>query len=363
MGTMLAARYLGPNRIEPEEVELPEITDGWSLVEIEACGFCGSDINIVAGTHPRAKAPLTIGHELSGNIVKIAGDAHGLAIGDSVTCFPLITCGVCYACTHGNSQVCRQLKLYGFDAEGGMAQFVKLPTGSLLKLPKEMGAGIGALMEPLAVAVHGVNRVPLEGLEVAVVLGAGPIGLLTALVAQSRGIPHVLISDVQASRLELARELGLTPVAAGQALRDRVMELSNNNGADIVYECAGHPSTAKEMTVLARSRGIIINLSVFKKPAEVDLQQINFKEIEMFGSRCYERKDFETAIELAMKMPLEKIISDRMPLEEVSDAFKLFLTGEACKVLIVPHIKDARKHDANKNGASKNGHAAVERVQ
>ena len=167
-------------------------------------------------------------------------------------------------------------------------------------------------------------------------LGAGPIGILTALVARSRGIPNVLISDVLPSRLELARSLGLTTIPAGEELRTRVMELSHQNGADLVIECAGHPSSAREMTSLVRSRGVVINLSVFKKPVEIDMQAVNFKEIEILGSRVYEREDFRSAIDLAMRLPLEKIITREFPLEDVSGAFELFRAGEVCKVLILP---------------------------
>lgn len=336
MGTMLAARYLGPDRIEARQVLLPEIAPGEALVRVEACGFCGSDINIVAGTHPRAQAPLTIGHELSGSIVEIAEPTTGLAVGDRVTTYPLISCGICYACTHGNPHVCRQLRLFGFDIDGGMAEFVKLPVDSLMKLPDDMPASIGALIEPLAVAVHGVHRVQLDGVNVVAVLGAGPIGILTALVAKQAGIPHVRISDVLPARLELATSLGLTAVPAGALLRAAIMKVSDQNGADVVYECAGHPSSAKEMTALVRSRGTIVNLGVFKRPVEVDLQAINFKEVEIVGSRVYERKDFQAAIEMAMSLPLASIISREFSLDDVSDAFRLFRAGEVCKVLILP---------------------------
>ena len=146
MKTMLAARYLGPHRMRPETVSLPEIGDGEALIEVEACGFCGSDINIVAGTHPRAKAPLTLGHELSGRIVQIKTSTSALAIGDRITMYPLISCGHCHACTHGIPHVCKDLRLYGIDVDGGMAQFVKLPLSSLVKLPDEMSDRIGALI-------------------------------------------------------------------------------------------------------------------------------------------------------------------------------------------------------------------------
>jgi threonine dehydrogenase-like Zn-dependent dehydrogenase len=333
---MLAARYLGPNRLEASQVSFPSIGPGEALIKVEACGFCGSDLNIVAGTHPRARAPLTIGHELSGLIVELADSSSTFSVGDRVTPYPLISCGICNACTSGNAHVCRELRLFGFDVDGGMAEFVKLPVASLMKLPASMPPRIGALIEPLAVAVHGVNRVETVDVEVAAVLGAGPIGLLTALVAKQRGILHVLISDVLASRVELAASIGLDAVTAGPELRARIMDLTAQNGADIVYECAGHPSSAKEMTEIARSRGVIVNLGVFKDPVEVDMQALNFKEIQILGSRVYERKDFQVAIDMAMNLPLAPIVSGEFSLRDVSDAFRLFQDGAMCKILILP---------------------------
>jgi threonine dehydrogenase-like Zn-dependent dehydrogenase len=217
-----------------------------------------------------------------------------------------------------------------------MAEFVQLPVASLMKLPADMPLRIGALMEPLAVAVHGIDRVGIADVEVAAVLGAGPIGLLTALVAKQRGIPHVLISDVLPSRVELATSIGLDAVAAGLELRARIMDLTAQNGADIVYECAGHPSSAKEMTAITRPRGVIVNLGVFKDPVEVDMQALNFKEIQILGSRVYARKDFQTALDMAMSLPLAPIISAEFSLHDVSNAFRLFREGEMCKILILP---------------------------
>jgi threonine dehydrogenase-like Zn-dependent dehydrogenase len=333
---MLAAQYLGPHRIDAQEVSVPVIGEEEALLKIEACGFCGSDINIVAGTHPRAKAPLTLGHELSGRIEQINASDSALEAGDRVTMYPLISCGHCYACTHGNPHVCRQLRLFGFDIDGGMAEYAKVPVDALIKLPKEMSPQIGALIEPLAVTVHGVARAKLEDVHLAVVLGAGPIGLLTALVAKERGVPNLLISDILPSRLQLARGLGLRAVQAGEELKSMVMELSDNNGADLLFECAGHPSSAREMTTLVRSRGVIVNLSVFKNPVEIDMQAINFKEIDIVGSRVYERKDFVDAIDMAMRLPLDRIVSHTYQLRDVGVAFQQFASGEVCKALIVP---------------------------
>jgi len=342
MRSMLAARYLRPEHLAACEIPIPVIGDEEALLKVEACGFCGSDISIVAGTHPRAKAPLTLGHELCGRIVEINTSGSCFSTGEQVTVYPLITCGECHACTHGNPHVCRNLRLFGFDVDGGMAEYVKLPVSSLMKLPEAMPSRIGALIEPLAVAVHGVARVSLESVELAVVLGAGPIGLMTALVAQARGVPHVVISDILPSRLELAASLGLHVVPAGEELLHTVMSLSGQNGADLVFECAGAPSTARDMTTLVRSRGVIVNLGVFKKPVEVALQAINFKEIQLVGSRVYDRNDFHAAINLAMQLPLDRIVTHTFPLGLAAEAFQQFRLGEVCKALILPSAQIQR---------------------
>jgi threonine dehydrogenase-like Zn-dependent dehydrogenase len=334
---MLAARYLGPDRLETLEVPVPAISVEEALIKVEACGFCGSDLGIVAGVHPRAREPLTLGHEFCGTIEELRNANSGFKIGDRVTAFPLISCGRCFACRSGQSHVCRTLKLYGFDVDGAMAEFVRVPIASLLKLPNSMPPGIGAVIEPLAVAVHGVSLAPTRDVKTIAVLGAGPIGLLTALVASSQRGTTVCISDVLPSRLELARQLGLAAYTAGSDLQNAIVKMTRGEGADLVYECAGAPSSAAAMTRLLRPRGTVINLGVFKKPVEIDMQAINFKELTLLGSRVYTYGDFETAISISETLPIERIVTHSFPLQEVQAAFDCFRSGNGvCKVLIFP---------------------------
>lgn len=337
MAEMLAARYLGPDRIEPVDVPLGQPGPGEALIRIEACGFCGSDIGIISGMHPRARAPLTVGHECAGVLAKLGSANTTLRAGDRVAIFPLITCGKCNACRNGYSHVCSRLRLYGIDTEGGMADYVKVPLENLILLPADMAPQVGALIEPLAVAVHAVKRASGGESELAVVMGAGPIGLLTGLVAQARGAGRILITDVLASRLQLARETGLEALPA-DSLEKAVYELTNGEGVGLVFECAGTPATARGMTTIARPRGTIVNVSVFKKPAEVDLQAVNFKELTILGTRVYTRDDFREAIELAPRLPLAKLITHEFPLARVSEAYSRFVSGaDACKVMVMPN--------------------------
>jgi 2-desacetyl-2-hydroxyethyl bacteriochlorophyllide A dehydrogenase len=332
---MLAARWMGPNRLEAAEVPVPDIASGDALVEVQACGFCGSDIGIVSGVHPRARAPLIIGHECSGVIAALGGPAPGFAPGDPVTVFPLISCGHCSACRNGHSHVCAKLRLYGFDIDGAMAGYVRVSAANLVRLPRDLDSRISALIEPLAVAVHAVSRGDWNSESTAAVLGAGPIGLLTALVAKARGVPRVAITDILELRLELARSMGLTAVHADE-LRTTVDEWTGGEGVDLVFECAGSGATAAAMTSIARPRGVLVNVGVLKKPPAVDLQAVNFKELTIRGSRVYTRHDFEEAVDMAGRLPLRSLVTHTYPLRSAAEAYARFANaGDACKVIVV----------------------------
>lgn len=334
---MLAARYLGPNRLEPLHVPKPELAEGEALIRVEACGFCGSDLGIVAGVHPRAREPLTLGHEFCGVIEETRGAGSDLKPGDRVTAIPLISCGHCFVCRNGSSHVCSTLRLYGIDADGAMAEYVRVPLASLVRIPSGMSPLVGALIEPLAVAVHGVSFAPADHVSTTIVLGAGPIGLLTALVATARGYGNVVISDILPFRTEFALRFGLNAVRAGTELKEMVTQTTAGEGADLLFECVGEASTAIAMTDLLRPRGTIVNLGVFKKPVEVNMQAVNFKELTLRGSRVYTRQDFETAIALAASLPIGQIVTHCFPLSEVQTAFDQFRKRDGvCKVLILP---------------------------
>jgi threonine dehydrogenase-like Zn-dependent dehydrogenase len=167
--TMRAARYVAPTQVMPEQVAMPEIGNEEALIAVEACGFCGSDMNITAGTHPRANAPITPEHELCGRAVEIKSLHNMISARDLVTAFPLLSFGLCYGCLNGKSHACEDLRLNGFDVDGGMAQFVKLPVSALDKLPDEMPTLKGASIEPSAVAVNGIGPAHLDHARIAAV--------------------------------------------------------------------------------------------------------------------------------------------------------------------------------------------------
>lgn len=329
MNTMHSARYLGPHRIEVLEQSLPTLSDGEALVQVEACGICGSDLNIFTGVHPRARPPLTPGHEFCGRVVDIrdAGES-AINVSDRVAAYPLISCGRCFVCRQGNPHVCRKLKIYGFDMDGGMAEYVKLPVRNLVKIAASLPAEFGAMIEPLAVGIHSFLRVPVQSEDSVLILGAGTIGLLVALIAKRRGVGSILVTDVAPARIELAKRLGFDILeASSSALAAAILDRTGGEGADILFECSGSPDVALQMTDFVRCRGVIVNVGVFKKPVPVDLQAVNFKELHMVGSRVYSVEDFRQAVHMAFSIPIDKLVTQRFPLKQVGDAFGLLTSG------------------------------------
>ena len=336
MKKMMAAIYSEPNRIEIQEVRIPKTAIGDALIRVHSCGICGSDLAIVSGKHPRVTPPLIIGHEFSGEIVSINSDEKSnVQIGDEVVVYPLLSCGRCFACRNGFEHVCKDLRVIGFDRDGGMAEYIVLPLDKLIKLPGSFDLDIGPLIEPLSVCVHAISMIDLKPEYKIVVLGAGPIGLLTAMVLKHQGISNLHITDISSYRLQIARKLGLQALNTNEVNIVQYMEdATSGDMADIVFEIAGVPESARQMTDLVHPRGTIVNVSVFKNQPVVDMRGINFKELTIVGSRVYTRDDFKKAIQMAPELPLREIVTHRFPLSGVANAFQMLFNNEnACKVL------------------------------
>lgn len=337
MTAMRAAVWHGDGTLTAEEVPLPAVPDGWALVEVDFAGLCGTDLAILAGQHPRAQAPLIPGHELSGRVVR-STDAR-LREGDRVVAEPLIGCGDCWACTHGSPHVCRRLGLFGIDAAGGMAQFVALPADRLHAVPAGVEPRLAALVEPLAVAVHSVANSGLAAGDTVAVFGAGPVGVLTALVARHAGAGEVIVSDPNAWRLDVARTLGFAVVPAGSTPVAAVLERTGGEGADVTFDTAGHPAVVADATDATRVLGTIVVVGVHKHPAEVDLRRLNFAEQRMQGVRVYTSDDMRRAVELVAEdaLGLGRLPVRVFSLEDADAAIEAARTGERnLKVLLSP---------------------------
>ena len=334
---MKVIQYMGPDKIQVSDIPKPKVSGNEVLIKVLYSGICGTDMAISAGKHPRAKARLTMGHEFSGEIVE-KGDkvSEEWEIGKQVTANPLITCGKCWSCRNGQEQACYTLNLFGIDAPGSFAEYILLPESSLHALPEGVDVAKAALIEPLAVGMHALTMGQSESTDRVLVIGAGPIGIITALCLKNSGVNKLLISDVSPERLERARACGLEAIdAANDDVTKKVMDMTNNEGVDVIYEVSGHESAIPDLCNWIRVQGRIVFVSVHKDARPMDFRSVNFKEITIVGSRCYGQADFVKAVALCNDFPLEKLISHKISIEDGIKGFDLMKNpAESCKVLI-----------------------------
>ena len=219
-----------------------------------------------------------------------------------MTVYPLLSCGHCEPCLSGYAHVCNTLRLIGIDCDGGMAEYVKVPVDKVMPIPASLPLKLGAFLEPLAVGVHAVRRSGYKPGDRVVVFGAGPIGLCVASCLKYFGATQVIVVEANAYRLGIARQLGLTTIDTSQEdVRARVKELTGGGNADFAFDCAAHPSVQTVLMDVIKVQGTAVIVGSYKKPPEVDLLKVEFKELRMIGIRVYERRDFEIATQILQR--------------------------------------------------------------
>lgn len=325
--------YHSAQNVCVEQKDLPEISAGEVLIKVAYAGICGSDMFIYQGVHPRAKAPLIMGHEFSGTIEK----GHpSLPKGTPVTVYPLLSCGHCEPCQNGYAHVCNTLKLIGIDGDGGMAEYVKVPADKVVPIPPALPLKLGAFIEPLAVGVHAVRRSGYKPGDRAVVFGAGPIGLCVAICLKYFGASSVMVVEAHPHRLQVAEQLGFTVInAATDDVREKIKAATNGCNADFAFDCAAHPSVQTLLMDVIKVQGTAVIVGSYKKPPEVDLLKVEFKELTLIGIRVYETRDFEIAstILASQFVDFDLLLSESTP-EQAPEVFQELLKGSnAIKML------------------------------
>ena len=323
---MLQQVMTSPGVIEFREVETPRPAAGEALVRIEKIGICGSDIHVYHGEHPFTSYPVTQGHEVSGVIEALGEGVEGLRVGQKVTIQPQVVCGACYPCRHGKYNLCEQLKVMGFQTTGVASHFFAVDARKVTPLPETMSLDDGAMIEPLAVAVHAVRRAgDVRGQKI-VVLGAGPIGNLVAQTAAGLGAADVMITDVSDWRLEKAAQCGVAHCVntKREDLGEAILAAFGPDKADVIYDCAGNDVTMGQAIRYARKGSTIILVAVFAGMTKVDLAVLNDHELDLNTSMMYRSEDYEKAIELASagRVQLAPLVSRRFPFREYLDAYR-----------------------------------------
>lgn len=328
---MKALRYEGNNQLVVRDVPIPEAKDNEVLIKVAYTGICGSDLLIWEGNYPRVVPPIIIGHEFSGVVEKVGSGVSSIKVGSRVVANPLITCGTCDICMSGDYNLCPNLRMIGSDRNGAMAEYVCVPENQLFELPEAVSLLDASLIEPLAVGVHMVEKAQLKFNDHVLVVGAGPIGLVTASVAKEKGA-NVYISEINEHRIKHAKKLGFICVnPIKDDLESYFNEITNNKGLIACFEVTGSEPGLQDCINLTMSKGKIIIAGMSSTQPKADTYLIIKKELTLLGSRVYIDKDYHLAINLIKdnKFNSNDFITDILTLDNVVEqGFNRIKNGE-----------------------------------
>ena len=341
---MLQQVMTAPGVIEFREVPTPQPGPGEVLVKIQKIGICGSDIHVYHGEHPFTSYPVTQGHEVSGEVAALGEKVTGLSLGQKVTIQPQVVCGKCWPCRHGKYNLCEELKVMGFQTTGVASHYFAVDAAKVTPLPDSMSFDEGAMIEPLAVAVHGVRQAgDVTGKDLCV-LGAGPIGILVAQAAKGMGARKVMVTDVSDIRLEKARECG-ADVCVNTREKDFGEEFLRCFGpdkADVIYDCAGNNVTMGQAIQYARKGSTIILVAVFATRGDIDLAVLNDHELDLNTTMMYRNEDYLTAIRLVEegKVQLKPLISQHFPFRDYLAAYQYIDANRESTMKVIIDVQE-----------------------
>ena len=341
---MLQQVMTNPKEITFREVPVPEITAEQVLVKIKRIGICGSDIHVYHGKHPFTSYPVTQGHEVSGEIVKLGENVKGFTVGQKITIQPQVVCGECYPCRHGKYSLCEKLKVMGFQTTGTASEYFAVDASKVTPIPEDMSYEEGAMIEPLAVAVHGVKQMgDVKGMNITVI-GAGPIGNLVAQTAKGMGAAKVMITDVSDLRLEKAKECGID-VCVNTLHKDfgeAMVEAFGPDKADVIYDCAGNNITMGQAIQYARKGSVIVLVAVFADMATVDLAVANDHELDIKSTMMYRHDDYVDAIDLvnAGKVHLKPLISKTFKFADYLKAYQYIDENRETTMKVIINVQE-----------------------
>ena len=323
-----------------QDIEQPEVGHNDVLIKVHRTAICGTDIHIFKWDD-WAKAtipvPLAVGHEFSGEIVEMGIEVRGLSIGDRVSAEGHITCGVCRNCRAGRRHLCMNTAGVGVNRPGAFAEYLSVPAFNVFKLPDVISDDMASILDPLGNATHTALSFDLVGEDV-LITGAGPIGIMAVAIAKYAGARHVVITDINDYRLDLARKMGATAaVNVTTELLDKTMlDLGMEEGFDVGMEMSGNPQAFRDMLRTMHHGGKVAILGIPPADTAIDWNQVIFKGLELKG--VYGREMFETWYKMSSMLQsglnIEPIITHHFPVDDFMPAFELMESGQSGKVIL-----------------------------
>ncbi len=316
---------------------LPDPTpgEGELVVKVGRCGICGSDLHMTEDPAFGKGPGDVLGHEFAGEVVALGKGTEGVALGDLVSVIPLISCGTCASCRAGEVAWCDEFGLQG----GGFAEFAVTRPNQCVRLPKSASLADGAIIEPLAVALHGVNMSGMKKGDKLLILGAGPIGLAVAFWARRRGASDIVIQELNDFQHARASGMGASGFVVDPADPVGAAERALGGKADIVFECVGIPGLIEQAVSQVRARGTILLLGLCTKPDTMNTFAMLSKEVRLVTSAFFTRQEYEEALDALNAGAAEPrlLVTDTISLNDTPQRFEaLRKRTHDCKILIAP---------------------------
>ncbi len=340
---MRQAVLTAPEQIEFREVPNPtatQLNENEILIHIKKIGICGSEIHSYHGEHPATFYPVVQGHEYSGIVTATGAKVTKCKPGDKVTARPQLACGRCAPCLRGQYNVCENLRVQAFQADGAAQDYFIVPEDRLVRLPETFSLEYGAMIEPAAVGAHATSRAgDLTGKNV-VVSGAGTIGNLVAQFALARGARKVLITDVSDYRLETARKCGITETlnVAKTPLKEGLRTVFGDEGFQVGFEVAGVESSIRSLMECVEKGSTIVVVAVFAKDPALSMFFLGEHELILVGTMMYRHEDYLTAVEeiTSGKVSLAPLVTNRFAFGEYNEAYRFIAENqEKCMKVII----------------------------
>ncbi|WP_166424493.1 L-threonine 3-dehydrogenase [Paraglaciecola sp. 20A4] len=320
--------------------DLPTVGHNDLLIKIRKTAICGTDMHIynwdewAQNTIP---VPMVVGHEYVGEVVEIGQEVRGFSVGDRVSGEGHITCGHCRNCRAGRRHLCRNTSGVGVNRPGAFAEYLSIPAFNAFKIPDNISDDLASIFDPFGNAVHTALSFDLVGEDV-LITGAGPIGIMAAAVAQHVGARHVVITDINEYRLELARKMGATRAVnvAKESLKDVMNDLGMTEGFDVGLEMSGVPAAFRDMLDKMNHGGKIAMLGIPAGDVAIDWNKVIFKGLVIKG--IYGREMFETWYKMASLIQgglnLDPIITHQFNIDEFQQGFDTMGSGQSGKVIL-----------------------------
>jgi len=323
-----------------EEIPEPKVGPNDVLIEIAKTAICGTDMHIYKWDAWAAKTipvPMAVGHEYCGRIAEVGSEVRGLKVGDRVSGEGHVTCGYCRNCRAGRRHLCRNTVGVGVNRPGAFAEFLSLPASNAFKLPDNISDDIAAILDPFGNATHTALAFNMVGEDV-LITGAGPIGIMAVAVARFVGARHVVVTDVNDYRLDLARKMGASRAinVSRESIDQTMKDLGMQEGFDVGLEMSGNSSAFRELLRTMHHGGSVAILGIPPEEASIDWNQVIFKGLTLKG--IYGREMFETWYKMAAMLQsgldLSPIITHHFAVQEFEKGFETMGSGKSGKVIL-----------------------------